>query len=130
MRPCWKGLSSKFVFLVYLFSNLLRFGLFVRPSKMFSVWVNNDVNARKKAQEGAEIKISTRLLSSCKLCVGHFQKYHNTLRLSPKFCISIVSSFSYNGPKRKQKQCLCNYILVWQFQLGVPIKEGVILFRF
>ena len=30
------------------------------------------------------------------VCIGHFGKYHNTLCLSPTFCISIVSSFSWN----------------------------------
>ena len=30
------------------------------------------------------------------VCIGHFGKYHNILCLSPKFSISIVSSFSWN----------------------------------
>ena len=31
-----------------------------------------------------------------KPAIGHFGKYHNTLCLSPKFYISIVSSFSWD----------------------------------
>ena len=40
--------------------------------------------------------------------------YHNTLFVTPKFCISIVFSFSWGrGPKRNWRQCLCK-ILGWQ----------------
>ena len=35
--------------------------------------------------------------------IGHFGKYHNTLGLSPKFCISIVFVFSWDRCKSQEK---------------------------
>ena len=35
--------------------------------------------------------------------IGHFGKYHNTLCLSPKFCISIVVVFSGDRCKSQEK---------------------------
>ena len=45
--------------------------------------------------------------------VGHFGKYHNTLCLALQilhkhcFQLGLGALGTYNGPKRKQKQCLC-----------------------
>ena len=38
-----------------------------------------------------------------KRTIGHFGKYHNTLYLSPKICISIVSSFSWDLQWSREK---------------------------
>ena len=37
------------------------------------------------------------------LSIGHSGKYHNTLRLYPKFCISIVFIFSWDHFKSQEK---------------------------
>ena len=41
--------------------------------------------------------------------IGHFRKYHNTLCLSPQFCIRIVFVFSWDHCKSQGNwnQCLC-----------------------
>ena len=45
--------------------------------------------------------------------IDHFGKYHNTLCLSPQIlhnhCFQFLDRGTYNGPKKKQKQCLCKF---------------------
>ena len=38
--------------------------------------------------------IANEIASRKRICIGHFQKYHNTLFVPPKFCISIAFIFS------------------------------------
>ena len=68
---------------------------------------------------------------SDKQALGHFGKYHNTLRLPPEFCISIVFVFSWDHCKSQEKletmlmENLGGQIGHFRVALSLSFKESV-----
>ena len=59
--------------------------------------LHNLMNARWWRFKAIEVHV-------CKLSTGHSGKYHNALCLSPYFCISIVSNFSWDLQWSQEKE--------------------------